>query len=142
MEKKESEKLAVFKQRSPWYLGAAVAALGIATVALTGSARADSPPPSPYPSPLAQPRIVGGHPVAEQAPVVALYDGARFICGGTLIAADSVLTAAHCASKLPSTEVELDASPVAREGLLIRAGSPNRTEGEVRRVQQVDLHQK
>lgn len=129
-----------------WRFGAA-AAIAVGILAVAAGAAGAAAPPYLIPGPQPEHHIIGGYPVTDQTPVVALYDDERFICGGTLVAdpteptapPDRVLTAAHCASKLPETEADLDGPPVARDMLTIRAGSVDRTAGELRQVVRVAL---
>ncbi|MGH3905758.1 MAG: S1 family peptidase [Pseudonocardiaceae bacterium] len=119
---------------------AGVAALvGAAGLALAGagvSVAASSPDeggPARY--------IVGGQQVSDTAPVVALYaDEQGYRCGGVLIAADTVLTAAHCVAELPTTDNTGGSPPRVTETFHIRAGSLDRTAGKAYQVTRVDLH--
>jgi secreted trypsin-like serine protease len=87
-----------------WPLRVRCALLAAALMIAGGSfvARAAEPTPAPTPPVTAQPRIVGGTPVAagEFPWMVALYTedfrGFSLHCGGALIAPEWVLTANHC----------------------------------------------
>ncbi|XP_057374920.1 trypsin-1-like [Daphnia carinata] len=53
-------------------------------------------------------RIVGGTAAEKNSwpSIVSLRLNGRFFCGGSLIAADKILTAAHCVDKVSSTEMK------------------------------------
>ncbi|EAT36354.1 AAEL011553-PA [Aedes aegypti] len=84
-------------------------------------------------SALAAPRIVGGkHSTIEQHPYqISLRRGSTHTCGGSIISADAVLTAAHC---VYYTNVE-------PTDFSIRAGSTLRNEGgQLITVAQLFIH--
>lgn len=68
-------------------------------------------------------RIVGGRPInIRQVPwQVALYDNGYFICGGSIISADWVLTAAHCVEGGGRFAVRAGSSYANRGGQIRRA---------------------
>lgn len=96
------------RQRRRWGIAIAVAAVAVPAVALAPAASAQ-PADGPA-APAAQPRIVGGQPadIGEHPYTVYLTDrtGAQF-CGGTLIAADAVVTAGHCAAAMSPTDIRV-----------------------------------
>ncbi|TCP49179.1 trypsin [Tamaricihabitans halophyticus] len=88
----------------------ATAAGGLFALSAVGQAAAASEPPESTPSSSAEPRIVGGEQSSVSAYPFAVYladeQGQQF-CGGTLIAPDRVLTAAHCAEALPQDQLRV-----------------------------------
>lgn len=81
-----------------WSVSGALTAAALASVAITAPAGADTTAPEPT-SGAPSTKIVGGEPAstAEYPWVVYLTDpGGNQFCGGTLAAADKVVTAAHC----------------------------------------------
>ncbi|XP_064499480.1 kallikrein-14-like [Pseudopipra pipra] len=75
-------------------------------------------------------RIIGGRPcsVAQRPFQVALTKRGQILCGGSLVAAQWVLTAAHCRQPLRDLQVLVGTTS-------LRAGS-----GQVRRVRRVQVH--
>lgn len=120
--------------------GAILTSLAASLLAGSTAAAWAAPPPVPYPHPPIHPRSIGGHTITDPTPtpVVALYKNQQgFMCGGVLIAPDAVLTAAHCTTEPPAPEADPQAPPSPAQGLTIRAGSIDRTEGTVHHVTQI-----
>lgn len=66
--------------------------------------------------------IVGGQPVEpEEFPFVVLIDGGDWVCTGSIIAPDWILTAAHCV-------VEGDGSVIHPTGVAVERGYPHHYE--------------
>jgi len=104
-----------------------VLALSVATVAMLGAAAVPSS------------AVVGGHDAAPGAyPSVAEVTFGPFLCTGTLVTADWVLTAGHCGSVTGAAV----ASPAGWPPQLIdlRIGGVTQSDGERRGVSQVVVH--
>ncbi len=67
----------------------------LSILALVGLACSEDAEITPSPEAL-ESGIVGGTPTADFEHAVALYEGNSFICSGTLVAPNAVVTAAHC----------------------------------------------
>jgi len=98
--------------RRRWVVAAAsvvAAAVLVPSAAFASGGSGSGASPSPAaPSPTVEPRIVGGEPasIGDHPYVVYLADrsGAQF-CGGTLVARDAVVTAAHCAVAMSAADM-------------------------------------
>ena len=84
--------------------------------------------------------IVGGREAAESEYPFAVYlEPGLFACGGTLIAPDWVLTAAHCADSLVLVE-DLPAVPWPAVGVTAYTGSNQAAGGDPQSVSRVIIH--
>jgi trypsin len=104
-----------------------VLTVSVATVAMLGAAAAPSS------------AVVGGHDAAPGAyPSVAEVTFGPFLCTGTLVTPDWVLTAGHCGSVTGAAV----ASPAGWPPQLInvRIGGVSQSDGETRSVSQVVVH--
>lgn len=108
---------------TPWFprlrrcrAPSAAVPLGLALASLLGgTAHAAAAAPAPAPAP---PSIVGGSdaPEGRYPFMVSLQDADGHLCGASLVAADAVLTAAHCVDAFTAPELSVLAGQTALDG--------------------------
>lgn len=109
--------------------------VGLAAVLMVGGAAVASAAPPPYVGGPAEMILGGKRVIEQQTPAVAVYtDKLGIDCSGVLISSDTVLTGAHCVTD------EGVVPPKATDTFYVRAGSTDRTQGQVERVSRVTWH--